>query len=248
MQTTGCLRGYKMDIVFLLLTKTNPMKTLKFLTLPVLLSIFFVLVSATTDGSKETERIHSATNVLKDFSQMKETIPHDLISECQGIIIIPRLINAGLGIGGKRGRGVAMVKLNDGKWSDPVFITLTGGSIGPQIGVQSVDLVLVFRHKGVLTKVDDGDFTIGGDASAAAGPVGRSTSVNTDYKLEAEVYSYSRSRGLFAGISINGSNLGIDKNANASYYGNNMSSHDIFETDKSNTDAVKMLKETLSSL
>ena len=89
--------------------------------------------------------------------------------------------------------------------------------------MQSVDLVLVFRHKGVLTKVKNGDFTIGGDISAAAGPVGRSTSANTDYKLEAEVYSYSRSRGLFAGISINGSNLGIDKEANQAYYGDNMS-------------------------
>ena len=224
------------------------MKTLKFAMIPVLLSIFFVLIAATTDNSKETERIHSAVNVLKDFSQMKESIPHNLIAEYKGIVIIPKLINAGLGIGGKRGRGVAMVKLDDGKWSDPVFVTLTGGSIGPQIGVQSVDLVLVFRHKGVLTKVKNGDFTIGGDASAAAGPVGRSTSANTDYKLEAEVYSYSRSRGLFAGISINGSNLGIDKSSNANYYGSGMSSHDIFETAKSNTEAVALLKKTLNSL
>jgi lipid-binding SYLF domain-containing protein len=224
------------------------MKTIKFLMLPFMLSIFFVLVSATTDGSKETEKIHSATNVLKDFSKMKETIPHDLIAEYKGIVIIPKLINAGLGIGGKRGRGIAMVKLDDGKWSDPVFVTLTGGSVGFQIGVQSVDLVLVFRHKGVLTKVKNGDFTIGGDISAAAGPVGRSSSANTDYKLEAEVYSYSRSRGLFAGISINGSNLAIDKAANTRYYGNDVSSHDIFETGKSNTEAVKMLKETLRAM
>jgi len=224
------------------------MKTLKFMMMPVLLSIFIVLVSATTDGSKETERIHSSINVLKDFSQMKETIPHDLIAEYKGIVIIPKLINAGFGIGGKRGRGIAMVKLDDGRWSDPVFVTLTGGSIGFQIGVQSVDLVLVFRHKGALTKVTNGDFTIGGDVSAAAGPVGRSSSANTDYKLEAEVYSYSRSRGLFAGISINGSNLGIDKDANARYYGGNISSPDIFETSKSNTDAVKMLKETLRGM
>ncbi|MDF2432830.1 MAG: hypothetical protein JWP44_2461 [Mucilaginibacter sp.] len=224
------------------------MKTLKFLIMPVLLCFFIVMISATIDGSKETERIHSATNVLKDFSKMKESIPHDLISQCQGIVIIPRLINAGFGIGGKRGRGIGMVKLDDGKWSDPVFITLTGGSIGFQIGVQSVDLVLVFRHKGVLTKVKNGDFTIGGDVSAAAGPVGRSTSANTDYKLEAEVYSYSRSRGLFAGISINGSNLGIDKSSNAAFYGSDISSESIFDTAKNNSDAVKALKETLGKM
>ena len=216
--------------------------------LPLLLSIVFVMASATTDGSKETEKIHSAINVLKDFDQMQESIPRDLIHNSEGIVIIPNLLNAGFVAGGKRGRGIAMVKLEDGTWSDPVFITLTGGSFGLQIGVQSIDLVLVFRHKGVLTKVKDGDFTIGGDASAAAGPVGRNTSASTDYKMEAEVYSYSRSRGLFAGISINGSNLGIDKKANADYYNSDISSEDIFSMSKSNTDAVKELKETLKGL
>jgi lipid-binding SYLF domain-containing protein len=178
--------------VFLLLRqllKHNTMKTIKLLITPFLLSIVLILASATRDASKETERVHKTINVLKDFSQMKESIPHDLISEYQGIVIIPDLINAGFVAGGKRGRGIAMVKLENGSWSDPVFVTLTGGSVGLQIGVQSVDLVLVFRHKGVLTKVKNGDFTIGGDASATAGPVGRSTSANTDYKLEAEVYS-----------------------------------------------------------
>ncbi|MDB5133062.1 MAG: hypothetical protein JWR02_2811 [Mucilaginibacter sp.] len=224
------------------------MKTLKIIMLPILLTATFIFASATVDGSKETERIHSAANVLKEFGRMKESIPHDLISECQGVVIIPNLLNAGFVVGGKRGRGVAMVKLDDGKWSDPIFITLTGGSLGLQIGVQSVDLVLVFRHKGVLTKVENGDFTIGGDVSAAAGPVGRSTSANTDYKLQAEVYSYSRSRGLFAGISINGSNLGIDKKSNAAYYGEDATSQNIFEAAKSNTDAVKLLKNSLEAL
>src|SRR6201994_2360474 len=225
------------------------MKTIKILGLPLLLSFFIVLTSATAiNGDKQTERIHRASNVLKDFGGMKEKIPHDLIAKYEGIVIIPRLINAGLGIGGKRGKGVAVVKLDNGKWSDPVFVTLTGGSVGPQIGVQSVDLILVFKHKGVLSKVKNGDFTIGGDISAAAGPVGRSSSANTDYRLEAEVYSYSRSRGLFAGISINGSSLAIDKDANHAYYGEGMSSYDIFATAKSNTSAVRTLKEALASL
>jgi len=224
------------------------MKTIRFLILPVLLSSLFVLASATKDESKETERIHKAANVIKDFGKMEETIPHDLIADCKGIVIVPDLLNGGFVVGGKRGRGVAMVKLDDGTWSDPVFVTLTGGSFGLQIGVQSVDLVLIFRHKGVLTKVKNGDFTIGGDASAAAGPVGRSTSASTDYKMEAEVYSYSRSRGLFAGISINGSDLAIDKAANAAYYGDSITSRDIFETAKINTDAVKTLKDALGAL
>lgn len=223
------------------------MKTLKLMMLPILLTVFIVLVSA-TDASKETERIHKSANVLKAFGKMKESIPHQLLQDYQGVVIIPQLLNAGFGIGAKRGKGVAMVKLPDGKWSDPVFITLTGGSFGLQIGVQSVDMILVFKHKGVLAKVKNGDFTIGGDISAAAGPVGRSSTASTDYKLEAEVYSYSRSRGLFAGITIHGSNLSIDKSANASFYGNNLNSREIFETGKSDDEAVKMLKETLSGL
>lgn len=223
------------------------MKTLKTLCLPLLLSIFIVCASA-TDASKETERIHNATNVLKDFATMKGSIPHELLEEYNGVVIIPHMINAGLGIGGKRGKGVAMVKLANGKWSDPVFITLTGGSFGLQIGVQSVDLVLVFHHSGALTKVENGDFTIGGDISAAAGPVGRSGTASTDYKLEAEVYSYSRARGLFAGITINGANLGIDKKADANFYGSNVSSHEIFANNKSSSESVRMLKEALAAL
>ena len=222
------------------------MKTLKFLKLPLILSLFFVLISAKSPD-KETERVHNAANVLKEFSKMKETIPHQLMEQSEGIVIIPKLINAGFGIGGKRGRGVAMVKLANGKWSDPVFVTLTGGSFGLQIGVQSVDLILVFHHKGVLTKVKNGDFTIGGDISAAAGPVGRSSTASTDYKLQAEVYSYSRSRGLFAGITINGSNLAIDKTANANFYGDKSSSQDIFASDKNNTDGVKVLKDAIDA-
>lgn len=223
------------------------MKTLRSLCIPLLLSIITVCASA-TDASKETERIHSATNVLKDFAAMKNSIPHQLLEEYNGIVIIPHMINAGLGIGGKRGKGVAMVKLDDGKWSDPVFVTLTGGSFGLQIGVQSVDLVLVFHHKGVLTKVKNGDFTIGGDISAAAGPVGRSGTASTDYKLEAEVYSYSRSRGLFAGVTINGADLSIDKKADANFYGSSMTSQDIFMSAKSSSESVKMLKEAVHAL
>jgi lipid-binding SYLF domain-containing protein len=223
------------------------MKTLKLLGLPVLMTLCLVFMSF-RDESKETERLHEASNVLREFDRMKESIPHDLISQYKGIVIIPSMVNAGFGVGAKRGKGIAMVKLDDGTWSDPVFVTLTGGSIGPQIGVQAVDLVLVFRHKGALTRVKNGDVTIGGDISAAAGPVGRSTSANTDYEFKAEVYSYSRSRGLFAGISLNGTSLSIDKRANHAYYGEDMTAHDIFNDSKSTTKAVMNLKNTLATL
>ncbi len=207
-----------------------------------------MLSSAKVADDKSTERIQKATEVLKDFSKMSESIPHQLLEDYQGIVIIPKMLNGGFIVGGKRGQGIAMVKLANGKWSDPVFITLTGGSFGLQIGVQSVDLVLVFKHKGVLTKVKNGDFTIGGDISAAAGPVGRSSTASTDHTLEAEIYSYSRSKGLFAGITINGSNLAINKTANAAFYGDGLSSGQIFEASKNTSPAVSELKKTLSAL
>ncbi|MDT3405187.1 lipid-binding SYLF domain-containing protein [Mucilaginibacter terrae] len=223
------------------------MKLFKFLMVPALLSAMLVLASA-TDAGKETERVQNSTKVLTTFANMDETIPEELLKQSEGIVVIPKLINAGFGIGGKRGKGIATVKLADGTWSNPVFVTLTGGSIGFQIGVQSVDLVLVFKHKGVLTKVKNGDFTIGGDISAAAGPVGRSSTASTDHKLEAEVYSYSRSRGLFAGISINGSNLAIDKTSNANFYGSGTTSQQIFETSKTASTAVVEFKTALKGL
>ncbi|QKJ28669.1 lipid-binding SYLF domain-containing protein [Mucilaginibacter mali] len=223
------------------------MKTIKILILPALLTCFIALVSA-KDAGKETERIQKSTTVIHDFSKMKESIPSQLIQEAHGMIIIPHMINAGLAVGGKRGKGVAIVKMADGKWSNPVFVTFTGGSLGLQIGVQSVDLVLVFKHKDVLTKMQNGDFTIGGDISVAAGPVGRSGTASTDYKLEAEVYSYSRSKGLFAGLSINGSNISVDKSANANFYGGKATSQSIFADATSSSADVNELKAAIAGL
>jgi len=223
------------------------MKTIRLLMIPVLMGCFMLLSSA-TDPTKEVERIQKSTAVLHDFGKMKEEIPSQLVRQAQGMIIIPHMINAGLAIGGKRGKGVAVVKLSDGGWSNPVFVTFTGGSFGLQVGVQSVDLVLVFKHKNVLTKMEKGDFTIGGDISVAAGPVGRSTTASTDYKLEAEVYSYSRSKGLFAGLSVNGSNISVDKSANSAFYGSKATSHTIFADAKSTSGDVGALKSAIGAL
>jgi lipid-binding SYLF domain-containing protein len=226
------------------------MKTLKFLKFPVMavFGLGLMLVSATVQ-EKEQNKIEDATAVLRDFGKMKESIPHQLLQNTHGIIIIPKLLNAGFVIGGKRGKGIAMVREPDGKWSNPVFITLTGGSFGLQVGVQSVDLVLVFKHSETLHRIGTGSFTLGGDISAAAGPVGRSSSANTDYKLEAEVYSYSRSRGLFAGISLNGAALDVDAKANKSFYGKSYTARTLFAgNDKTSDPVVSELKTTLEGL
>ncbi|WP_134090210.1 lipid-binding SYLF domain-containing protein [Olivibacter sp. XZL3] len=213
---------------------------------PILLGLICLFCSSYT-VDKEADRIQKAARVFEDFKKMKESIPASILQDAEGMVIIPKMINAGFGIGGKRGRGVAMVKLASGTWSDPVFVTITGGSIGFQAGVQAVDLVLLFKHKEALTDAKNGDFTIGGDLSAAAGPVGRSTSANTDYKLDAEVYSYSRSKGLFAGISINGSNIAFDKTSNSNYYGADADTQKLFSSASDNSSAVKTLRSALSS-
>lgn len=198
--------------------------------------------------AKEQKKIEDATTVLTDFSEMKESIPSELLAVTQGIIVVPKLINAGFVIGGKRGKGIAMVKKADGTWSNPVFVTMTGGSIGAQIGVQSVDLVLIFKNSKSLTEINKSSFTLGGDLSVAAGPVGRSSTANTDYKLEAEVYSYSRSKGLFAGITLNGASLDVDAVSNSNFYGKAKTAKVIFGEAASTSVPVKELKTTLSAM
>jgi len=198
---------------------------------------------------KQEDKINAATQVLKDFGNMKENIPEELLKVTQGIIIVPKLINAGFVIAGKRGKGLAMVKLEDGSWSNPVFVTITGGSVGFQAGIQAVDLVLIFKHKETLENIGKGSFTLGGDISVTAGPVGRNSTASTDYKLEAEVYSYSRSKGLFAGISLSGSAIDIDSKANAAFYGNEDDAKTLFSNSDEDTAAsVTQMKSELENL
>ncbi|SEI41854.1 Lipid-binding SYLF domain-containing protein [Dyadobacter koreensis] len=205
------------------------------------------VVSSALAQDREQEKLKASIAVLNDFSQMKENIPAQLLSLSQGIIIVPKMINAGLMIGGKHGKGVAMIKNKNGQWSDPVFVTITGGSVGAQIGVQATDLVLVFKNSKTLTEIGKGSFTLGGDLSVAAGPVGRSSSAQTDYKLEAEVYSYSRSKGLFAGITLNGAALAVDTKANNEFYGNSPDANTILTSSNSDSELVADLKEKLGN-
>lgn len=205
------------------------------------------VVSSALAQDREQEKLKASIAVLNDFSQMKENIPAQLLSLSQGIIIVPKMINAGLMIGGKHGKGVAMIKNKNGQWSDPVFVTITGGSVGAQIGVQATDLVLVFKNSKTLTEIGKGSFTLGGDLSVAAGPVGRSSSAQTDYKLEAEVYSYSRSKGLFAGITLNGAALAVDTKANNEFYGNSQDANTILTSSNSDSELVADLKEKLGN-
>ena len=146
-------------------------------------------------------------------------IPQKMLAEAQAIAIIPRVIKVGFVVGVRRGHGVVLIRDADGEWSLPQFITLTGGSVGWQAGIQGTDVVLVFRTRTSVENLMRGKFTIGADAAAAAGPVGRNAAAATDAQLRAEILSYSRSRGLFVGVSLDGTVLELNQTANTAFYG-----------------------------
>ncbi|TDR38260.1 lipid-binding SYLF domain-containing protein [Tahibacter aquaticus] len=199
--------------------------------LRVLLLLCSLLLSATVlAGETESKRAREATRVLDEIMQAPDRrVPTGLLREAHAIAVIPDVIKAGLVIGGRRGHGLIVVKGSDGTWSNPAFITMTGGSLGFQAGVQSTDVILVFRSQRGVDSIVHGKFTLGADASAAAGPVGRSAQASTDAQLKAEIYSYSRARGLFAGVALDGSVLSIDHDSNQAVYGEGVTPRRIFE-------------------
>ncbi len=181
-------------------------------------------------GPQEDQRARNAVRVLAEIQGIPEQgIPDKLLDEGRAIIVIPDTIKAGLVIGGRRGHGLMSVKMADGSWSNPVFIKLTGGSIGFQAGVQSSDVILVFRNDRSLDNIVNGKFTLGADAGVAAGPVGRNAAAATDGQLKAEIWSWSRARGLFAGVALDGAVLSIDDAANLDAYGTGTTPRMILE-------------------
>lgn len=200
-----------------------------------MLVLFATTALSARAGEEEDKRAENAVRVLKEVMQAPDkAIPRDLLQNAHAIAVIPDVIKAGLVIGGRHGNGVIAVKTRDGTWSNPSFIGLTGGSIGFQAGVSSTDVILVFRTQRGVDSIVHGKFTIGADASAAAGPVGRSAQASTDAQLKAEIYSYSRARGLFAGAALDGTALTIDNSANQSVYGDGVTVRRIFDGGVSN--------------
>jgi lipid-binding SYLF domain-containing protein len=174
-------------------------------------------------GHKEEATLEAACTVVDAFGALRlKSIPASLMQEAQGVAIIPNVVKVGFFLGARFGRGVVLVREQGNCWSRPVFITLTGGSFGPQAGVESTDLILVFKTRKSLNRVmkGKGKLTLGAEASVAAGPLGRQAEAATDARLKAEIYSYSRSRGLFAGASVEGATLLMDPRATDAYYRN----------------------------
>ncbi len=162
---------------------------------------------------EEAERLIESSRVLDELMDTSEDgIPRSIIVDADAIAVFPSTLKAGFIFGGHRGRGVISVRDEEtGSWSVPAFLTLTGGSFGLQIGGQSVDVVLVIMNRRGLEKLLQNQFKIGGDASAVVGPIGRDLEASTDIQLQAEILSYSRTRGLFAGVSLEGSTIRADR-------------------------------------
>lgn len=187
---------------------------------PVAAALAFAFPSLSPAQSPQADIVINATEVTRGIADMPlRAIPEYLLKDAAGVAVIPAVVKLGFIVGGQRGKGVIVGKRPDGSWSPPVFVTITGGSFGWQAGVQSIDLVLVFRNRRGLDAILRGELTLGADASVAAGPLGRDASAQTSLGLEAEVYSYSQSRGLFAGLAVNGAVIKIDGNATTAYYG-----------------------------
>ena len=168
-------------------------------------------------GAREEAKLLVATEVLEELRSQRDTmIPEHLMQRAYGVAVIPSVTKVAFVLGGRRGTGVLTVRDSRGRFSNPVFINLTGGSVGWQIGAQETDIVLIFTTQRGVENISKGKLTLGAGASVAAGPVGRQAEVAASN--DAEVYAYSRARGLFAGVALDGTALTIDSKGNGSFY------------------------------
>lgn len=194
------------------------MNTQRLVAIATLLALF--VTASASAATREDKRVADAADVLDQLSRIPEkSIPPNLLSRAYAVAVVPNVVRAAFGLGARRGKGVLVVRQDDNSWSNPAFITLTGGSVGWQIGAESADVILVFKTRKGVDGIANGKLTLGANASVAAGPIGRHTAIATDIEFKAEVYSYSRSRGLFAGVALEGAGVTMDRKANAAFYG-----------------------------
>lgn len=188
-------------------------------TLGALVAASLLCLPAQAETNEEATISRSLT-VLRELQAIPDTqIPDLLLSKAEGLIILPGNVKVGLWIGARFGTGVMLVRNEDRSWSNPVFVSMGGGSFGAQFGGQVSDIVLVLTTRESIEGITDGKLTLGADATAAAGPVGRTASASTSVTFDAEVYSYAKSQGLFLGVSLEGSGIFIAKKANQRFHG-----------------------------
>jgi len=200
-----------------------------------LLACFLVPSLLFADSVKESDRVKDAGDVLKEILNIPDDIPKDLLDRAECIIILPSVKKFAIGVGGSYGRGVMTCRTGEhftGPWGAPAMYALEGGNIGFQLGGQATDFVLLVMNPRGATSLMGSKVKLGADAAAAAGPKGRDTTAATDVVMRAEILSYSRSRGLFAGISLEGSTLRADNRANEKLYGRKLSAKEILRQGK----------------
>ncbi len=186
-------------------------------------------IAAASDRADDVARTQKAAQVLREVMDAPDKgIPHDLLQTAKCIAIIPGDKKFAFIFGGSYGRGVATCRTGHG-WSAPMFIAIDGGSVGYQIGGSSTDIILLFMNDRALQSLLSDKFKLGADASVAAGPVGRDAAASTDLKLNAEILSYSRTKGVFAGVSVDGAVVQVDKSGDQALYGNNVDTHAILD-------------------
>jgi SH3 domain-containing YSC84-like protein 1 len=194
------------------------MKNFLLLTLIVSFCSFSLAADDSTKESKAADRAQAAAEVLNEIQGAPDKgIPQEVLGSAE-CVAVPSMLKGGFIVGGKYGRGLASCRTPKG-WSAPAFFVVTGGSVGFQIGGQAVDLVMLIMNKDGMKRLLSSEFALGADASVAAGPVGRHAEGNTDWKMRAEVLTYSRARGLFAGVSLNGAVVKQDKDSTREFYG-----------------------------
>lgn len=190
-----------------------------------------VLPAWAGDDPNDAERSQQALKVLREIQSVPEqAIPDRLFDEARAILVVPDALKIGFVFGGRRGHGLLSIRNPDGTWSNPVFVRLTGGSVGFQIGVQKSDIVMVFRTDRGINDITAGKLTLGAGASVAAGPIGRDAAAGTDAQFKADIWSWSRARGLFAGVAFDGAVIAIDDEANQRMYGPGSTPRMIFES------------------
>jgi len=200
-------------------------------------------------GKDEVKRVGAATTVLNEMMRARDkAIPANILEKAEAIAIFPGVKKAGFVVGGQWGRGIISVRDKDSrKWSSPAFLTLTGGSVGAQIGGTEIDVILVIMNRSGVEHLLSNQVKLGGEISAAAGPVGRASEASTDLQMQAQILSYSRSRGLFAGATVNGSVVKEDVDANTRFYGKSLSSEDIvFDRAGTSPESVDVFKTALA--
>lgn len=177
-------------------------------------------VHGSQSQSEAEGRLDKAATVLDQLTDIKESaVPDKVLKNAKCVAIVPSMVKGGFVIGAQHGRGVATCRLSSGAWSAPAFFTITGGTWGAQIGAAAIDLVMLIMNQKGMDNLLSSNFSLGASGTVAAGPIGRSASADTDIKMNAEVLTYSRARGAFAGVTLNGASIRPDRDSTIAYYG-----------------------------